>query len=190
MIGVKVTVKMHTATLERAVEKGSFAGLRRAAGVVRLTAARSIRRRKKASSPGRPPHTQTGKLKRLIRYDADERNMTAVIGPIPGISAETIWNLHEHGGNRKRKFKPLAAKDYEVGKAAPMRVGLGGKVRWVKIKTAKQAERAKSIVHVANTVRENESKIDRHYEPRPFMKPALDKTSSSLPKLWQDSVKN
>ncbi len=90
---------------------------------VRRTARSSIRKRKRASSPGEPPSSRTGLLKRFIFFGYDRTKQSVVIGPQKlnqkiGDAPEAL----EYGGistvveglkgnKRKRKVK-IAARPY------------------------------------------------------------------------------
>lgn len=86
--------------VRRAEERLATRGLFKASGFIRIVAKRSIRKRKKPSRPGSPPHTQTGKLRRAIRFDVDRIRMESLIGPDAAIVGESA-GAHEHGGNYK-----------------------------------------------------------------------------------------
>ena len=81
--------------IRRATDRANRKNLFRAAASIRLTARRSIRRRKGPSRKGTPPHTHTGRIKKAIMF-AVESNDNAVIGP----TVERIGQAggaHEHG---------------------------------------------------------------------------------------------
>ena len=63
------------------VDKASRKVLSRFGAFVRRTARQSIRKRKKSSTPGKPPSSHTGLLKRFIFFGYDRRKMSVVIGP-------------------------------------------------------------------------------------------------------------
>lgn len=190
MFGWNIKIDPRFGDVERRARKASFRSLGHAAGYLRKVAANSIRRRKRPSPPGRPPHTPTGKMKRLFRYSVDRTWQTAIIGPIPGVpSAGTIWNLHEHGGVARKRFKGLRQVRYRVGHWAPIRTDAAGKVVWIQLKTEAQIEQANRTRELANRLRENESRKERRYPPRPFMGPTLEKNRDKLPAFWRDTVR-
>lgn len=105
MISMKVKTvfnPMHVIRRERAA---SLRNLGRAAGYIRLTASRSIRRSKKAAQPGSPPHTRRGQLRRAIRYAVERERMNAVVGPEYG-AVGTSGAAHEYGGRYRRETFP------------------------------------------------------------------------------------
>ena len=106
MIGFSIRTQSDVERVKRKARQGTFRSLSHAAAAVRLTASRSIRRRKGPSQPGQPPHTRRGQLKRAIRYAVDRVRETAVIGP----SYEAVADVgmpHEFGGRYRRdRYRP------------------------------------------------------------------------------------
>ena len=64
-----------------ATDKATRSVLSRFGAFVRRTARSSIRRRKKAAPPGRPPSSHTGLLKKFIFFGYDASRKSVVIGP-------------------------------------------------------------------------------------------------------------
>jgi len=101
---VRMTVKIHSDVnnvIHRA-ERANIESLGHAGAAIRLTARRSIRRRKKPSPEGSPPSTRQGALKKALRYAVEKDKEQVTIGPdhsVVGISAAA----HEHGGRYKRQ---------------------------------------------------------------------------------------
>ena len=188
MIGIKTTVRFNPSNLKRKSDQASFRSLGHAGAAIRLTARRSIRRRKKPSRPGSPPHTQTGRLKRSIRYEVDKATPDVVIGPVNEIAGR-IWHLHEHGGVAKKRRR-LKRHRFRVGEFGPVRVkqqGSTARFARIRLMTAGQAARATRLIDEENQRRG--ASRPRRYPKRPFMNPALDTNRSRLPKFWRDSVK-
>jgi hypothetical protein len=188
MITITVRTQFDKNKLKKKAETANFTSLRHAGGAIGKTAKFSIRRRKKPSKPGSPPHTQTGMLRRVIRYDVSRNKTEVAIGPVNQIAGR-IWNLHEFGGvaTKRRKLKPHR---FKVGEHGPIRVkqqGLKTRFARIQLQTAAQANRATRLVAEENE-RRGDSK-PRHYPKRPFMKPALDTNRSRLPMFWANSVK-
>lgn len=82
--------------------------LNRAGGTIRLTARRSIRKRKKISQPGMPPSSHSGELKRFLFYGLDKMNGSVVVGPAAimrqrGGTERRGASLLEFGGYTRRK---------------------------------------------------------------------------------------
>lgn len=188
MIRLQARSQFHSRRLKRKVDQGTFRSLGHAGGTIRKHAAFSIRKRQKPSRPGAPPHTQTGRLKRSIRYEVDRRTPGVVIGPINEIAGR-IWNLHEFGGVARKRRK-LKRHRFKIDEHGPIRVkSLGNAAKFARIKllTAAQASRATRLIEEENA-RRGQSK-PRRYPKRPFMKPALDANRSRLPKFWHNSVR-
>jgi phage gpG-like protein len=97
MIQLTIRTQFDKTKLKKKVETATFTSLRHAGGVIGKTARFSIRRRKKPSRPGSPPHTQTGMLKRVIRYEVINNKTEVIIGPVNEVAGR-LWNLHEFGG--------------------------------------------------------------------------------------------
>jgi phage gpG-like protein len=188
MIRLTVRTQFDKRKLKKKAETATFTSIREAGGAIRKTASRSIRKRKKASKPGSPPNTQTGMLRRVIRYEVTSNKTEVIIGPVNEIAGR-LWNLHEFGGvaTKRRKLKPHR---FRVGEHGPIRIKQQGnktKFARIELRTAAQANRATRLV-----AEENERRSDnkpRHYPKRPFMKPALDANRSRLPMFWANSVK-
>ena len=89
MFTVKAKIKSDFGKVKKAADTGTLASLDKAAGAIRLTARRSIRRSKTASRPGQPPHTRRGWIKMGILYAVERIAGYAVIGP----DAERVGNF-------------------------------------------------------------------------------------------------
>jgi len=80
---------------------------------VRQRAKRSIRTRKSASTPGAPPSSHTGLLKRFIFFSYDRQQRSVIIGPVrlQGQTQGEAPSLLEHGGAttivRRKKRKQI-----------------------------------------------------------------------------------
>ena len=188
MIKVTVKTQFDKQKLKKKAEAATFTSLRHAGGAIGKTARFSIRRRKKSSKPGSPPHTQTGMLKRVIRYEVTNNKTNVIIGPVNEVAGR-LWNLHEFGGvaTKRRKLNPHR---FRVGEHGPIRAtqhGTKTKFARIELRTAAQANRATRLI-----AEENERRSDnrpRHYPKRPFMKPALEANRSRLPRFWANSIK-
>lgn len=104
----KVRSRFDARKLREAAQRANFASLTHAAAAIRLTARRSIRRSKRQSSPGRPPHTRAGQLKRAILYAIERQKAKAIIGPSAQIVG-TSGHAHEFGGRYRREVFPKRA---------------------------------------------------------------------------------
>lgn len=173
------------------------AAMSKAGAFLRQTAQRSMRRRKGASKPGRPPYAHVGTLKRRIQFAFDEATASLVVGPTPIGSVGIVPPTLEFGGDVPRRPNPRRSKR-ELGGAGEIRIGgrasrttkmnRDGKiVTYAKLATAPQ---------VARSNRLNEELYGPEYigggevKPRPYMGPALKKEMPALPALWAGSVKS
>ena len=85
-----------------ATDRATRRVLSRFGAYVRRTAKSSIRKRKAASQPGRPPSSHTGLLKKFILFGYDPARRSVVIGPMRlnqkiGDAPEAL----EHGGTSR-----------------------------------------------------------------------------------------
>ena len=87
------------------VAKASVDILRRMGAYVRTVARRKVKTGERPSTPGTPPHSRTGALKRGILFGVEKRRNAVVVGPserFVGTSAAA----HEFGGAYKRERYP------------------------------------------------------------------------------------
>ena len=87
------------------VAKASVDILRRMGAYVRTVARRKVKTSERPSTPGTPPHSRTGALKRGILFGVKKRRNAVVVGPserFVGTSAAA----HEFGGAYKRERYP------------------------------------------------------------------------------------
>ena len=87
-----------------AADKAKIQALSKFGAFVRSDAQRSIRKRKKASSPGTPPTNRTGILKKFIFFSYDLTQESVVIGPVRLNGRESPDTLQalEYGGRFTR----------------------------------------------------------------------------------------
>ena len=101
MIGLDVKrMFFDTKAVRRRVDKATRRVLSRFGAFVRKTARRSIRKRKKASTPGKPPSSHTGLLKKFIWFAYEAIRRSVVIGPLrlSKRGRGEAPSLLEHGG--------------------------------------------------------------------------------------------
>ena len=85
--------------------KASVDVLRRMGAYVRRVAQSKVRQSTKPSSPGSPPHTRRGALKRGILFGVDKQQKSVLIGP--GFRfVGTSMQAHEFGGGYKKERYP------------------------------------------------------------------------------------
>ena len=118
---MKVGMEIKSLFLDRpkvgkAVDRTTRRVLGRFGAFVRRGARSSIRPRKKVSTPGSPPSSHEGSLKRLIFFGLDPRprKRSVVIGPVPfkeGLAPEILeyggtTTLEQDGEKVNADFKP------------------------------------------------------------------------------------
>lgn len=101
----------------RAVDKAKRAALSKAGAFIRTTSKRSIRTRKGAAPPGKPPHSHKGTLRRLIFFGYDLSSDSVLVGPV-GFPRSRAPNVLEFGGKvtrvrRRRGTRVREKADYE-----------------------------------------------------------------------------
>ena len=102
MIRAKCKTSVDAGKVRRAAKSGSITSLGHAAAAIRLQARHAIKKSKKASQAGTPPHTRRGRLRGAIRYAVSKTPLSAVIGPDAG-AAGTSGKAHEFGGKYKKE---------------------------------------------------------------------------------------
>lgn len=174
MIGLSVNqakgLFFDRARVVSAVSKAERRVLSKFGAFVRTRARSSIRTRKKASQPGRPPSSHTGILKGYLFFAYEPSRRSVVIGPaktnqvffrmdgtpVTGLVPEVL----EYGG---------AIRILEVLKYGRwQRADLRSKRRLAGLKT-----RLRTVT----------------IAPRPYMNPALRAEAPKFPLFWRDAVK-
>ncbi|MFA5265159.1 MAG: hypothetical protein WC378_15155 [Opitutaceae bacterium] len=182
------------------MRRESLKKLRYYGGYVRKAAARSIRKRKRASTPGEPPSGHgSNPVKHGIRYAVEPDKMNVVIGAEKN-SLGNVLDVLEHGGMTRRKNRHRTKrKPGDGGEVAingrPTRTTKAvktpdGKTYWVTfghIYTHQQAARANRLQEMMYGPEYTPAK--RQYA-RPFMAPAQARSNAKLlPDLWKDSIR-
>ena len=104
MIKMSIKTRSYTELVRKRAKEATFRNLTHAASALRLTARRSLRRRKRPSAPGQPPSSPTGRLKASILFAVDRSRDYAVIGPSRNLIGPA-GQEHEHGAHiRKERF--------------------------------------------------------------------------------------
>jgi len=108
MIGIRITIRDRFDLVKRKAKAANIENLGHAGAVIRLTARRSIRKRKNPSEPGKPPNTRKGQLRKAIVYAVERQQDRVVIGPeFSGVGPSAM--AHEFGGRfRGQRFKRRA----------------------------------------------------------------------------------
>ena len=201
-----VRVDFDMGRVEKAVAVGDAKARSKAGQAVRRQARSLIRKNRRPSLPGRPPHTRRGRLRQSILYSAPATEPEVIIGPAAHIISRT-GHYHEFGGMQIRRFP---RKKYAIGKPGPIRenpnytveaqrylryksrsfntkVKAPNRAVFIKIKTAKQLARAKRLdleLWPQTKVKYNK------YPQRPFMAPALQRASATgaIAKSWEGVI--
>jgi phage gpG-like protein len=97
MIGIHVKTRSYAELARKRAKDATFRNLNHAAATLRLTAQRSLRKRKTPSAPGQPPSSFTGRLRKSILYAVDRARDYAVIGPSRNLIGPA-GAAHERGG--------------------------------------------------------------------------------------------
>jgi len=119
MIGLIARTIDNTRRVKQRAKAGNYRSLGHAAASIRTIARRSIRKRKKPSSEGTPPSTQTRRIKQAILYALNRHRDEALIGTARSIVGEA-GSPHEHGGYYKGAYYPRRSFMYPaLRKAAP-----------------------------------------------------------------------
>jgi phage gpG-like protein len=105
MIKSKAKTKDETRKVLAKAKQGSFKSLGHAGAAIRLSAKRSIRKRKSASPEGQPPNTRKGQLRGAILFAVEKEKDLVVIGPDHS-KVGASGSAHEHGGRYKRQRYP------------------------------------------------------------------------------------
>ncbi len=119
MVQIGMTVKkmfFDRKAVTRRVDKATRRVLSRFGAFVRTAARSKIRTRKAVSTPGNPPSSHLGLLKRFIYFGYDPARETVVIGPMPlhgrgyGNALEALeyggtFTRYTGGRRRKRRYR-------------------------------------------------------------------------------------
>ena len=105
MIRTKAFSRFDRRKVRRRAAEGSIRSLGHAGAALRLTARRSIRRSRRTSRPGQPPHTRRGQLKRALRYAVEKERERVLIGPTYSVVGRSA-RAHEFGGRYRRETYP------------------------------------------------------------------------------------
>lgn len=120
MIGMNVRTIDESGKVIRASRRDTVRVLYKASGFIRTVARRSIKKKDTPAAPGKPPHTQTKRLRKAILFEVDRATQTSVVGPsadVVGIAGAE----HEHGGRfRRESFKPRPFMRPAFEKTRPM----------------------------------------------------------------------
>ena len=89
----------------KAIQRANEGWLNSVGYLISSTAKGLIKRSTREASPGEPPHTRRGLLRRAIRYRVASDRKSVVIGPTFS-RVGTAGAAHEHGGRYKGETYP------------------------------------------------------------------------------------
>ena len=182
------------------LNKGRKKALKKMGAYVRRSARSSLRRRKKASTPGKPPsvHSQSDiATLKAIFFTYDARTDSVVIGPLRLNTVDVIGanrtsflrgsapSLHEFGGTRRvaeELIKPRGQVPYWRRIDARFK---GNKATIVAAHEAEIGAELNRFSKRLGRVRKVRVRIAK-YPPRPFMKPALTVNIGKFPELFRN----
>lgn len=176
-VTVKCRTKLNGGKVRRAVKRSNPTSLKGAGALLRRVAARSVKKSKKSSAVGAPPHTRQGRLKRSILFAVNQSLGSVIIGPAATIISRT-QHYHEFGLPQKRK-----RKNYGIGMSGPIRIGKDGRPVFALLVMDRQVKKAKALD------RKYWPETTTEYPKRPLMGPALEKIRGQLPQQWRGVVK-
>lgn len=88
--------------VKRAMDSARRRALSKFGAYVRTRTKSSIRKRKRISYPGEPPSSHTGRLKKSIFFNYDQKNESVVVGPLR--YGKNAASTLEHGGTSDGKL--------------------------------------------------------------------------------------
>lgn len=152
--------------VRRAMDAGTHRALSKAGAFIRTRARSSMRTRKGASAPGRPPHAHFGSLKRLLFFAYDRDRKSVVVGPVKyrkGVAPA----LNEYGGK-------IRVRNHMIRIPAKQK----GKKRAKGVRFARGA--GSKVIRVTGLLR---------YPQRPFMRPALEAEMQNIPPAFRNVIR-
>lgn len=102
---MKVRIEFDERRILMCVRDGNNVALRRAGAYIRKAARNKVSTSDRASSPGSPPHTREGLLKRSLLFGVEKRRQSVVIGPAEKLIGTAMY-AHEFGGRYKKQRYP------------------------------------------------------------------------------------
>ncbi len=162
MFGIQIKLTATPKRLERATDKGAFKTLRHSAFSIRKSAIGSMKFAKGPSTPGTPPHSHKGRLRRsiLVAQDGNDEVFVGASGHRikAGRRPEWLARMLEHGGTFRVKIK----------KKRKSRRDTRGRF----VKSTESAALVRSIT----------------FPPRPFMQPALQRNLARFHRDWKGAI--
>lgn len=144
--------------------------LSRAGAFIRQRARSSIKKRKAISSPGKPPSSHEGTLRRYLYFGYDAHSESVVIGP--AATNQLFFDRHR----------------MPVRGTIPSVLEYGGQITILEVFKYGKWRRAdlRSRIRIAGLPTRYRTV---NIKPRPFMGPAFEAEMPNFPELWRDSIK-
>lgn len=158
-----------SAKIRRAVDAAKRRVMSAQGAFVRTAARSSIRKGKKPSRPGSPPHSHIGTLKKMILFAYEPTAESVVVGPA-------------------LVSRPSAQANVG-GETTPQRLEEGGAVITTEVFTRKRGWSRVSARTLRRMKNPRTRKRRVHTRRRPYMVPALEKGLGDLAKKWKNSVR-
>jgi hypothetical protein len=166
---VKATF-LDRAEISGAIDAGTRRALSKFGAFVRRRSRSSIRKRKKASKPGKPPSSHIGTLKNLIFFAFDPAVKSVVTGPVlsgkPSGAPETL----EYSGAATIRERVKSAR---------------------KARSKAQAKAYRKLVkdgRLTPSARQYTTRVIR-VDARPFMNPAFQAELPKAPQMFKDQIR-
>lgn len=157
--------------VKQAVDAAKRRVLMRQGQWLRKVAKNLIRKRKKPSAPGQPPHSHRGDLKRLLLYGYDPTTESVVIGP----------ELARWGKSGPMAGTGTVPQRLEEGGGVIVEEIFGTRKGW--FRATKRVLRSRYWQGAPRRFRRTSMAA------RPYMGPAYQRSEKKLAEIWQDSVK-
>lgn len=190
-VKLRTDIKIEPEKVARMVKTKVGRALLRAAGYVRKVtrnsitpvpkASRGLSYSHQASSPGTPPHTRTGLLRKSVLFGLDNEGKSAYIGPAFHFISD-IGALHERGGARVYPGKP---RRYKLGSFGPIRDVPGerevSRLPGARLTTGAMVERANELAESKTPANDRQ-----RFPARPFVGPAFEKSKPYILKFFNN----
>lgn len=173
-----------------AVEKKFTRVFGLAGGFGRQVMKRGMRKRKGAAPAREYPNAHDGGLRNGIFFNYDKEKKELVVGPVRferknnplSSGLQTVPQLVNEGG--QAVFAQLLGyRDYKIGWGGPIRANGDGTFSYAKLRTGRQAERAKRLVEEENAIRTSGKLKVVRLKPHPFVELTKPKTIAKLKEL-------
>lgn len=99
------------AAVKEALGQAVAAGMAKGGRYIQKTARNSMKKKRGASPPGKPPNVHVGTLKKLLTFAFDSSTQTMVIGPYGLGKAKVPGVLEFGGGNIEKRPYMRPARD-------------------------------------------------------------------------------